>query len=193
VDPGTGVGGRLWVVRDAGPPPGRAGRAGSLGVSHRARNRSGEHGQCDGLPGARVTNYVKCFGDTFHFYPYANDADVLAQQGKPGAYDDWTLSVEAEVVDLILNSALSVDVQFEGHDVIADNTEYKIWEEQYTLDVQFRNGGQGTYEGVARLEIRIDPSQADQWFITRWQDFLRPGQPDSVQTWGWLRGQERQI
>ena len=143
--------------------------------------------------GRGVTNYVKCFGDTFHFYPYANDAAVLAQQGKPGAYDDWTLSVEAEVVDLILNSAQSVAVQFEGHDVIADNTEYKIWEEQYTLDVQFRSGAQGIYEGVARLEIRIDPSQADQWFITRWQDFLRPGQPDSVQTWGWLRGQERQI
>ena len=143
--------------------------------------------------GRGIDNYAKCFGDTFHFYPYPNDEAVLAAEGKPQAYEDWVLSVERDVMELVLSMAKTVDVRFEGHDVVADNTEYKIWEERYLLIIDSLNGEHGEYQGVARLEIRIDPNQADQWFITRWQDFVKPGQPDNVETWGWLRGQRRQI
>ncbi len=143
--------------------------------------------------GRGITNYGQCFSDTFHFYPYPDDAAVLANQGKPTAYDDWTLSVEREVTDLILSSAKNVDVSFVDRVVVADETDYKIWEEQYLLLIDYLSGQSTAYEGVARLELRVDPDQANQWFITRWQDFLRPDQPESVTTWGLLRGETRQI
>jgi hypothetical protein len=140
-----------------------------------------------------IDNYAKCYADTFHFYPYPDDANTLAQQGRDHVYDDWTLTVERDVTDLILGLAKTVDLRFEGHDVVADDSQYKIWEERYTLVIDYLSGQEETYEGVARLELRVDPSQANQWYITRWQDFLKAGQPDSVHTWGRLRGERRPI
>ncbi len=143
--------------------------------------------------GRGIENYAKCYGDTFHFYPTTNDADVLAQQGKPGAFENYDREVDREVMDLIVISAKSVDLTWTPDQVIADTEEYKIWEERYRLVIERLSGEVETYEGVAHLELRVDPNQADQWFITSWQDFFAPGQPDTVHTWGWLRGQARAL
>jgi hypothetical protein len=143
--------------------------------------------------GRGITNYSRCYADTFHFYPTANDRDVIGQQGKPTAFDDFTKTVEEEVMDLLLNSSTRVEVTWTPDEVIVDTEEHKVWEERYHLLIEYLSGAVETYEGIARLELRVDPDQANQWFITSWQDFFFPNQPDTVYTWGYLRGQRRQI
>lgn len=140
--------------------------------------------------GRGIDNYVRCLGDTFHFYPHLNDQVVWEQQGKPNAYENWDRNVEREVMDLILSSAKEVDVTFSDRNVVADTEDYKIWEQHYVLEIS-KTDTVETYEGVARLELRTDPSQANQWFITNWQTYEWPGQ--TAKTWGWLRGLRRQI
>lgn len=143
--------------------------------------------------GRGIDNYARCLGDTFHFYPFGPDADALAQQGNENAFLDWDRDIEQEVMNLVLSGATSVDLTFvdEDHQEVAGTEEFKIWDEHYILVITKQGGEEETHEGIAHLELRIDPDQANQWFITRWQDFEWPGQTTS--TWGLLRGETRQI
>jgi len=141
--------------------------------------------------GRGIDNYQRCLGDTFHFYPLDDDRATLEAQGKPNAYDDWDREVEREVMDLVLNSAKSVDLTFSDQEVIADEPEFKKWEEHYLLVIEWLSGETGVYEGNCQMEIRIDPEQANQWFIEKWGDVETPGQEH--ETWGRLRGEKRQI
>jgi hypothetical protein len=83
-----------------------------------------------------MANYVKCYADTFHFYPTPNDQAIMEAQGRPTVYDNWTKTVERDVMDLILTQARNLDITFVSRQVIADETLFKIWEERYRLALQ---------------------------------------------------------
>lgn len=136
-----------------------------------------------GLEDLTGVNYKKSIQDAFTFIPLPEDA---TNPTLIGAFDNWTASVEKEVVDKLMASATTVRVTFTNIEATYEQTPYAYYNVDYYLAV--------TQSGVppdtlrAKAEIRMQDGSKG-WQMIRWQDIERVS---GYASWGFLRGTLRQ-
>ncbi len=133
-----------------------------------------------GLEDLTGVNYEKSLGDEFTFIPLPSDASQL-----PGAFDNWTKSVEMEVTNKILADATLLLVSFINPEQIRDEADFADFRAPYELTLTYSSGDTEVFKGVAQFDMQ---RLGGNWHLIRWTD--QEG-IEGFATWGFLRGTTR--
>ncbi len=134
-----------------------------------------------GLTSGFINSYMNAFTPDFVFHPDEADSFELAQSN-PGVFDDWTSSVEQQVMQVVINSYPQRNVTFTNVDstVIIPGS-VVVLDEDYDLVVN-----SDRYEGRAELQMSL---VAGEWRCFTWIDRRRSGSTE--RSWSYLKGQNR--
>jgi hypothetical protein len=138
----------------------------------------------NGLEDLLGENYKRSVQDVFTFIPLPEDA---SDPTLVGAFDDWTATVEKEVVDKLLANSSRVQVTFANIESTFEQTPYAYFSVDYSLVVEQTASDPDTLRGKAEIRMQ-DGSKG--WQMIRWQDIERAS---GYASWGYLRGTLRQL
>ena len=134
-----------------------------------------------GIENLDGANYERSVDERFVFLPLLEDALDL-----PGAFDNWTKTVEMDVMNLMLSGSKKATVTFD-RSVLIDETDYVQFQVTYKLELVAKVGDAKTeYHGVAHIDVR---RTGGLWLMEKWEDVSASG---DYTTWGYLRGVLRQ-
>ena len=132
-------------------------------------------------------DYTRAFTDDFAFEPDGADVVQLSIE-RPGedVFADWTRDVETQVAEAISGGATEVTL---GLTLLTEQLvdEGRLQKYMYTLTV-VRGGAPQVYQGQAWFVIRQEAT--GDWLIAHWLDVITP---DTVESWGRLKGRNRQL
>jgi hypothetical protein len=132
-------------------------------------------------------DYQRTFAPDFEFVPDGVDVTQLGieRPGEP-VYESWNRDVETQVAETIFGTAQSLDLRltFDEEQLLDEGRLHK-----YTYILTLETGqGVHVYQGQAWFEI-VQQSNGD-WLIAGWQDVTTPV---TVESWGRLKGRNRQL
>jgi hypothetical protein len=132
-------------------------------------------------------DYQRAFAPDFEFVPDGTDVTQM-QIERPGepVYDGWNKDVETQVAEAIRGSAQTLDLRtsFFEEQLVDEGRLHKY---EYTLTLE-NAGGVNVYQGEAWFTI-VQQTNGD-WLIAGWQDIITP---NTVESWGRLKGRNRQL
>jgi hypothetical protein len=132
-------------------------------------------------------DYLRAFTEDFAFVPDAADVVQLSieRPGEP-VFEGWTREVETQVAEAIETGAESLELAlvFLSEQILDEGRLHKY---SYVLTLQ-RGGEVDVHQGEAWLEIR--QVTGGEWLIHAWQDVITP---ETVESWGRLKGRNRQL
>ncbi len=132
-------------------------------------------------------DYQRAFAPDFDFVPDGTDMAQL-QIERPGeeVYAGWNKDVETQVAESIYGTARSLDLRlvFFQEQLLQEGRLHKY---DYTLTLE-TTSGVNVYQGQAWFTI-VQQFNGD-WLIAGWQDVITP---QTVESWGRLKGRNRQL
>jgi hypothetical protein len=129
---------------------------------------------------ASGANYERSLADNFMFLPL--DDDAIDPSLPPGIFDDWSKTVEMNVLKLMIAESSDASVSFSPTPQINEN-EFVQFRVTYTLTLT--SGADDTeslYRGVAEMDVR---RISGIWLLERWKDIERV---ETSITWGYHKG-----
>jgi len=156
----------------ASPPPGECG--GNLHLVNLSDPDSVLLQVQAGIEYGLIAHYMNAFDKDFSFTP-----DPLDRAQLPGSFDDWSFSVEEDVMGRVLADCVTRSVSFLGVDSTVVGEGEVVLIENYTLIL-----GADRYHGEAQFQMRRDLH--GDWRIRSWFDRRPASDPDT--TWGVLKG-----
>jgi hypothetical protein len=138
-----------------------------------------------GLEELTGTNYERSLNEIFTFVPLPEDANNLPG----GAFDDWSVDVEMQVVRRLLADANKIAVNFTDLEQIRNQTGFADFQGFYDLSVIDRSIPPDTviYKGKAQFDFQ---EGSKGWQMVRWEDLERV---TNFASWGFLRGSTREL
>jgi hypothetical protein len=136
-----------------------------------------------GVANGGITQYLNAFTQDFTFNPDQVDSITLSNQN-PTVFDNWTLPVERDVMQLVFPSYAVRSITFAEQESTSVGSENRLvtLRERYTLILDSER-----YQGEAQFDMVREPS--NDWRIFHWQDRQLAADPDT--TWGILKGLNR--
>ena len=135
-----------------------------------------------GLEDLSGVNYTRSLHDNFTFVPGPEDA---ANPTLAGKFDNWTRTVEENVVNRVVAESSSIEVSFTNRLQIRDQNPFADFQADYLLILFSNSLPVDTVRGKAQFDMQ-DGSKG--WQLTRWEDIERVS---GFATWGFLRGSLR--
>ena len=175
--------GCLFDTRDATPPG--DGEPGSTWVTPDLPDKVFLN-MDSGLEDLTGTNYDRSLHPTFTFEPLPEDKNNPSLAGQ---FDDWTVSVEKQVVQKMLSDARDIEVRFITPQQISSSGTTAEFQSDYELTTIDKGAPPDTvsYKGRAQFDFQLGGTG---WQITRWEDLERVS---GFATWGFLRGSLREL
>jgi hypothetical protein len=128
-------------------------------------------------------DYERAISQNFVFSPTL--ADSLDQNFfGTGVYDNWTKTVEMDVLRLLLSDTQETIVDFGDLTALINKNTFVRYSVTYQLDVITNAAPTDTtsYRGVAQIDVR---NENGNWRVTFWDEVETV---EGSSTWGFLRG-----
>lgn len=127
-------------------------------------------------------NYERATSDAFVFSPTITDSLDQNFTGT-GVYDNWTKTVEMDVLRLLISDAQYTRVTFAIGEPLINKTTFVRFPVNYTLRVFVpAEGDTVDYKGVAQFDVRRENGI---WRMTFWKEVETV---EGARTWGFLKG-----
>jgi hypothetical protein len=128
-------------------------------------------------------NYENATSESFVFSPTITDSLDQNFTGT-GVYDNWTKTVEMDVLRLLISDAQYSKVTFEIGEPLINKTTFVRFPVDYTLRVVnvATPGDTADYKGVAQFDVRRENGI---WRMTFWNEVETV---EGARTWGFLKG-----